>query len=108
MHADDETRILRRRQDELSREGSVRRDANGLAPSALLVTVTKTSYPTAAGKYYAVRRVRVGGTEAEGATPTLAAFGPTFFAANTGGSIPPSGTYVLGTLADGRWAFNYG
>jgi len=108
MRPADEAAILRRRQDELAAAADAPGPGPGFSPSELLVTVAVSAYPAAAGKYYGVRRVRPGGTEAEGATPGLAAFGPTFFAANTGAAVPPVGTYVVGVLDKGRWIFNYG
>lgn len=104
----DEARTLRRRLEGLERAVAARADAAGAAPAALLVTTTVTAYPSGSQKYFAVRRVRPGGTESEGATPSLPAYGPTFYAANTGGSNPPAGTYVIGVMDGGRWLFNYG
>ena len=108
MNAADEARTLRRRLDDLERALARRDEAAGFAPSALLVTVTVASYPTGTQKYFGVRRVRPGGTESEGATPSLVAYGPTFFAANAGAANPPVGTYAIGAMDGGRWVFSYG
>lgn len=108
MNASDEARILRDRLAALERTLSARADAAGFAPSALLVTAAVTSYPSGTRKYFGVRRVRPGGAETEGATPSLTAYGPKFLAANTGGTNPPVDTYVIGVMDGGRWVFNYG
>ncbi len=108
MNASDEARTLRRRLEDLERALARRTEAAGSAPSALLITVTVASYPSGTQKYFGVRRVRPGGTESEGATPSLTAFGPKFYAVNTGKSNPAVGTYVIGVMDGGRWVFNYG
>jgi hypothetical protein len=74
----------------------------------LVKTVTVASYPTVAKRFYGVRRVRVTGSQAEGATATYTEEGPVFFAANLGNSVPPVGTIVEATFLPYRWAFTYG
>lgn len=108
MTGADEARILRRRQAGIEGALDAPSAGPGFAPSALLVTVAVSAYPSGALKYYGVRRVRPGGAESEGATPSLTPYGPTFYAANTGGAVPAVGTYVVGVMDEGRWLFNYG
>ena len=103
-----DARTLRRRQEDF-------RNASDQAPpplsrgneSWLLKTVTVASYPTTAIGEYGVQRVILGGAETEGAVPSFTMAPTTFYAANIGIGVPPPGTYVVGDLISGRWAFHY-
>lgn len=107
MHGD--TTQLRRRHDDLLEEVErVYPDRANAPPTRLLKTVTITTYPTTAQAWYGVVFVTPSGTESEGGALSLTADTHPFLAGNLGASIPASGTYVLGTLVDGRWVFRYG
>lgn len=101
--------LLRRRQDELATEADTRRGRAVTCAAALVVqTFAQTTYPTAAGRYFACHPVVVTGTEAEGSTVmTAAATDVILYVANLGSAIPPSGTKLLATLAGGRWEMAY-
>lgn len=77
------------------------------ARSLLVQTTTKTTYPTTAGVFYAVKSVDVDGTELEGATPTFTVETDIFFALNLGSAVPPSGTNILAECFGGMWAFRW-
>lgn len=103
-----EERTLRERQADLESEAD-RLDESPPIPVPPMLVRTKTvgTYPTAAKSYYAVTSVDPGGAECEGCTPTLAAGSETFYAANVGSQIPPSGTDHLAESINGRWVFIY-
>jgi len=103
MTPDDEARILRRRQDAIRADIDRAVDPDQPFGPTILVQIQTTG--TAAAQAYPVVKVVPGGTEAEGATPTLAASGPTFFALGVGSAIPAAGSYVLATLTAGRYVF---
>jgi hypothetical protein len=104
-----ETRILRERVASsaatLDRIGS-----DGMFGSAAIVgvTTTVTTYPTAAGAFYAVNPATITGTEGEGdagsPTPDTKT---TLYALNTGSQIPPAGTPIVCHAVGGRWVFRY-
>jgi hypothetical protein len=103
---------LRRRQSEiLGLADGLANPASAVGGAAVLVrTITRTTYPTVAGRVYAVVPSRVVVTEAEGQTPTFtdAANGDCFYALNLGSAIPPSGTRLVATLTPGGlYAFRY-
>ena len=104
-----EDRTLRDRHAELLDEAGRLDGQVGPLPGPMLVqTKTVGTYPTVAGKYYAVAPVDPGGAEGEGNSGTFAVGSVTFFALNVGGSVPPSGTKVVATPLGGRWVFSYG
>ncbi len=74
----------------------------------LLTTVEITSYPTAAGAFYAGNPTYVNGTETEGG---VASYSPdssqVIYAYNLGTQIPPEGTRVVAHALGGRWVFRY-
>jgi hypothetical protein len=105
MNANDEARTLRRRLAALEpREAA---DCLAANPTRLVKTVAVSLYPTAAAAAYAVQRLTPSGQEAEGAGVTLTPVGPVFYALGTGTAVPPVGTTLLVTAADGRWTFRY-
>lgn len=72
----------------------------------VVVTVTETSYPTADGKYYAVKQSTLGGTEVEGGAGTFTTVGGIFYAlALTGSAVPAVGTKLICDSVNGRWCF---
>jgi len=104
----DDTEILRGEADDDRNERSrVRESGVGGSRSLLVKTKTVTTYPTAAGRFYACEIQGLLGTESEGSTGTLTA-GRTIYAYNLGASIPPTGTPVLLTEIPYRWVFRYG
>ncbi len=107
MSSQDEATRLRRRHDDLIRLAEPDVSPSEGSPALLLKTLTVGTYPTAAQSYYAVQAIRPGGTESEGSAVTFTAITGTFYAMNVGSAIPPSGTYVIGSLVRGRWVFRY-
>jgi hypothetical protein len=104
----DESRTLRDRHAGLLDEAGRLDGQAGPLPGPMLVqTKTVTTYPTAAGKYYAVAPVDPGGSEGEGNTGTFAVGSTTFYALNAGSVVPPSGTKVIAMALGGRWVFVY-
>jgi hypothetical protein len=77
------------------------------ARSLLVQTTTKTTYPTTAGAYYAVKAVDVDGAETEGATPTFTVQTDIFYALNVGSAVPPSGTNILAECIGGMWLIRF-
>jgi hypothetical protein len=68
----------------------------------------QTTYPTAAGQFYACNPEILTGLESEGATPTFTADTITIiYAMNLGTQIPPAGTKLVVHSAGGRWMFRY-
>jgi len=84
------------------------RDADGTT-AVVCKTVAVGTYPTVAGKYFAVREQTLFGDETEGAVVTLADRSTnTFFAVHLGATVPPVGTQVLVvTTPEGRRTFRY-
>lgn len=77
------------------------------AASLVVQTVTQLSYPGAAGEYYAVKQVDVGGIEAEGGAATLSTNNGIFYAlALPGSAVPASGDYLIIDSIGGRWCFS--
>lgn len=76
--------------------------------SALVQTVSVSSYPTTAFTFYAVQPLVIDGVEREGAA---ASFGPdpsrVFYACNLGSVVPPVGTKLVVTSCGGRWVFTF-
>ena len=104
----DELMILRRRVEALqSQVDSVDTTDYGSSRTGVAITQTQSSYPAAAGRFYACKLVSVAGTEAEGNTPTYTSYGPYFWAVNIGRSIPPTGTVVDFAQQDGILYFQY-
>ena len=92
----DEDRILRARHADLAIDA----DRADMPPSVggqplLVQTKTVTSYPTSAGRYYAVTVVDPDGVEGEGNVATFSVRSVTFYALNIGSAVPPSGTKRL-------------
>lgn len=82
-------------------------DCDG-APSMLLQTFTQTTYPTTAARVYACRPVRATAALTEGATASYVVDSTrTYYAANLGSAIPPSGTRVVAVQRNGSWVFRY-
>lgn len=107
MYSGDSGRELRTRQS--TQLGDIDRLVGPPAPagsSIVVVTVTETTYPTAAGKYYAVQQVDLGGTEVEGGAGTFTTITGIFYAlALTGSAVPASGTKLICDSISGRWCF---
>ena len=73
-----------------------------------VITTTVTTYPVAAGNFYACNPEILTGSEAEGAAPTFTADTTTIvYAFNLGTAIPPNGTKLVIHAAGGRWVFRY-
>lgn len=104
---DDATQLRRRHQELVDTIDQGRPSPSGGGDSVLVKTVTVTTYPTSARAYYGVQRVKPGGPETEGGTPTFTAFGSTFYAANEGSAVPAESTMFKATLLDGRYTFRY-
>jgi hypothetical protein len=54
-----------------------------------------TSYPNVAAAYYGCETQTIAGTPSEGGAATITTNGDTFYALNTGSTIPPQGTPVI-------------
>lgn len=80
-----------------------------VTPAIVCKTVAVGTYPTVAGRYYAVRPISLFGDEVEGATPAVADSGPGhFFAVHLGTNVPPVGTRVFVVATpEGRRAFRH-
>ncbi len=107
MHND--SRIERDRHRTLSSELD-RLDPSppGAGAAALVQTTTISSYPTAAGVFFAANPVEIDAVESEGQTATFTAdTTQILFALNTGTSTPPAGTRVIAHGVGGRWVFRY-
>jgi len=103
----EEAATLRRRHMDLLDQIDRKTESAAGNSTVLVKTVTVSTYPTAVQSFFGVQRAIVSGTEAEGQTPTFTLHGSTFYAANVGSTVPPSGTYVLASLVGGRWEFRY-
>jgi hypothetical protein len=74
----------------------------------LLTTITVTTYPTAAGAFYAGNPTYVNGTETEGGIAGYSSDSTrVIYAYNLGTKIPPEGTLVVAHGVGGRWVFRY-
>lgn len=103
-----EESTLRQRQAQLDIEADRLDTQGGPLPGPMLVqTKTVTTYPTVAGRFYAVAVVDPGGAETEGGTGSFGVGTETLFALNAGTAVPPSGTKVLARAIGGRWVFHY-
>lgn len=72
--------------------------------SMVVVTVTQSSYPSAAGKYFACQQLTLDGVEVEGGAATFTTLPGVFFVAVVDGStVPASGTKLIVDGVDGRW-----
>lgn len=104
-----EFRILRQRQAAGDAEATRLDDPRSPPPGPTLVkTVAVTSYPTAAGRVFAVQAIDVDFVEAEGATPTFTDVPGIFYALHVGATPPPLGTKAIAKPASGRWIIPYG
>jgi hypothetical protein len=102
-------RILRDRQTaaETQLDRAATADDSGSA-ALCAITTTVSSYPTSAAVGYAMNPQILGGTEAEGATPSFSADTSTVvYAFNLGSAIPPSGTMIVIHAVGGRWVFRF-
>lgn len=108
MSLDDDARIMRERLADLEAELARLAESPDQSAAILGQTYTRVTYPTAAQRFYDLYLVEIGGTEVEGATPTLSATSLPFQALNLGTVIPPSGTNVICVQARGYWVFRYG
>ena len=71
-------------------------------------TTTITAYPTSAGAYYAMNPTEVNSNEVEGGAATYVVdTSTTFYAWNTGTTIPAVGTRVICHGVGGRWVFRW-
>lgn len=101
---------IRRDDDRLAEEDATRRTDDGGAGAERRACITKTlgAYPAAAGRFFAVQAVRMGGVEQEGSPATETPVGATFFAFNLGTQIPGLGQKVEVSYQPDRWVFTYG
>jgi hypothetical protein len=92
-------------------DGSLDRSLFGEArgSSAILVTTTTvTTYPVAAGAFYAANPTEIDGAESEGTAATYTPDTTTvLYVLNVGTQIPPAGTQVVAHLVGGRNVFRY-
>lgn len=77
------------------------------APTFAGTTTTVTTYPTSAGKFFAIKFTAITGTESEGSSATLATRTSIIYAYNLGTAIPATGTTVVCTWVPYRWVFRY-
>ncbi len=106
MNAYDETRTLRRRLGE-DEQGFAPDRTTGCCTTIVGITTEVDTYPTTAGRYYALLPVRITGQVGEGIEPTLTAGTKPFLALNLGSEIPPEDTYVIASNGSGRFTFRY-
>jgi hypothetical protein len=103
------TRILRERVAAL--DAALDRSAIGGmdgSAAAVVVTATKTTYPTVAAQYYACHPIWISGNTTEGTAATYHTDTATWvYAVNLGTAIPPSGTKILTHSVGGRWVFRF-
>lgn len=71
-------------------------------------TFSMGNYPNQAQRVYACRVRPPRGRESEGSPGEFESPDQAVFALNLGGTVPPVDTYVLLTLAGGRWVFRHG
>jgi hypothetical protein len=103
-------RILRDRQTaaETALDRATAADDPHASAAMCAITTTVTTYPTSAAVFYACNPEILGGTEAEGATPSFSADTTTIlYAMNLGTAIPPNGTIIVIHAVGGRWAFRF-
>ena len=77
----------------------------GGATSFVGKTTTVTTYPTVAGRFYAITPAVALGTETEGSAGSVTAAPGQIYAYNFGTGVPPSGTSVLVTQVPHRYVF---
>jgi hypothetical protein len=101
--------LLRISDDADHAENSRRADPTGRASvTVLAVTKTITTYPTAAGKFFACETRKILGTETEGSSGTGTNCGDTFYAyLPAGRTVPASGTEVVCERVAHRWILDY-
>jgi hypothetical protein len=77
--------------------------------TSLLVTTTVAStYPTAAGAFYASNPTEIDGSEVEGGAAAYTAdTTKVIYVLNMGTQVPPVGTRVIVHAVGGRWVFRY-
>jgi hypothetical protein len=109
MHdCEGEVRLLRQRLSDLEEEIERLESAASEGEACLVgVTVSQGSYPTVAGRFYALTVQAVTGTETEGSAHTLTAVSDTIMAANLGTAVPTAGTAVPVDRVPHRWVFRY-
>lgn len=73
--------------------------------SIVVQTKTKTSYPTAAGVYYACDILEIFGPEVEGGAATYWPKGETIYVLNLGASVPVVGSKEIADYVPYRWVF---
>ena len=74
----------------------------------LVKTFAESSYPTAAGSYFACHPVGLSGTEGEGDVATQTEdTSETVYAFNLGSTVPDAGTVLIAHAVGGRWVFRY-
>lgn len=80
-----------------------RLDSPAPQPEPILVqTTTESSYPSAAGHYFACTPLDAGGAESEGSAVTTTSVAVTVYVAVLGSTKPPSGTKLLAFPCGGR------
>jgi hypothetical protein len=78
------------------------------AAAMLVVTTTVSSYPAAAGSFFACNPAQLNGAEVEGGAATPVVDRTTIiYASNQGTSAPPPGTPVVVHGCGGKWVFRY-
>jgi hypothetical protein len=102
-------RIERARHEDLSDQLDRIGPCGAEGTAALIVqTTTVTTYPTAAGEFYACNPVGIDGSETEGGAATYTAdSAQVIYCLNVGTAVPPNGTNVLASAVGGRWCFRY-
>lgn len=105
---DDEIQTLLRRVESLQAQLDRLTAGDTVVEDTLVVqTVTVSSYPTSAARFYAVQAVDPTGTESENSTGSYGTPTGTFFAFNLGAAVPTSGTKTRISRSGGVWAFRY-
>lgn len=109
MSWSDEARLLRHRLEAIGGDIDRLRDPGGDmgSPTFLLRTRTLAAYPTAARSFYACDYLLLDGVEAAGEPVEMAVETGPVFALNLGTRIPPSGTAMVASVADGLHVFQY-
>ncbi|CAN0460585.1 unnamed protein product [Phaeothamnion confervicola] len=104
-----ESRSLRVRQSDLEDEYDRPQDEpEDGAAAELCKTVAVGTYPTVAGRTFAVAPIDPDGDEVEGATPTFTDVSDrVFFAIHLGTTAPPVGSRVIVEHSGGRATFVY-
>src|SRR6185437_2499915 len=102
------SRTLQRRTEDLQERLDDRSQrSSDCAPAVLGLTAKLEHYPTTANAFYLLKLQEPGGTDSEGAGPTMSDLGSTLLAWNCGTAIPPQDIPVLATLAGDTWVFRY-